>query len=290
MKEIVIISGKGGTGKTSVAAALACVSTQSIVVADCDVDAADLHLIFQPENKYSEDFYSGIKAVIDPQRCTNCGLCAQICRFDAITFKEGTHYVNTLDCEGCGYCKLICPALAINAPAQFVGTVHKANTRIGAPMAHARLVIGADNSGKLVAKVKREARALAEQHQREYILVDGSPGIGCPVISSLSGANLVIFVTEPSRSGLEDLKRVWELARRFDLKAACVINKADLNPRITVEINMFLQTQDISILAELPFNQGFTAAINQGVSLVEHQPQRWADVFQSIWKKTKELL
>lgn len=290
MKEIVIISGKGGTGKTSVAAALACVSPQPIVVADCDVDASDMHLILKPDNQHSEDYYSGVKAMIDPALCTNCGVCAQICRFEAITVKNGSHLVNQLDCEGCGYCQLVCPVSAITTPTQKVGRVHKAITRIGVPLVHAKLDIGADNSGKLVAKVKRDARALAEQHQCHYILVDGSPGIGCPVISSLSGADLVILVTEPSRSGLEDMKRVWELARRFDLKAACVINKADLNPGLAAEIHTFLKSHRISLLAELPYHQDFTAAITQAVSLVEYDPPEWKHVFQSIWDRIlKEL-
>lgn len=291
MKEIVIISGKGGTGKTSVAAALASASPKPLVVADCDVDAADLHLILKPENFHEEDFYSGIKAVIDPILCVNCGLCAQVCRFDAIEIRENAHLVRPLDCEGCAYCQLICPAGAISTPRQKVGTVFRATTRIGTPMAHAKLRIGADNSGKLVAKVKRDARTLADQHQCQYLLVDGSPGIGCPVISSLSGADLAILVTEPSRSGLEDLKRVWELARRFDLKTACVINKADLNYGVRSDIRALLKSHGIPILAELPYHQSFTAAINQGVSLVEHDPSRWRPVFESIWKTIlKELI
>lgn len=291
MKEIVIISGKGGTGKTSVASALAIIQAQKVVMADCDVDAADLHLIFQPENYSDEDYFSGVKAEIDPELCTNCGLCAQICRFDAIRVEDGIHKVLPLDCEGCSYCKYICPTQAIQTPMQNVGKVYLANTRFGIPLAHARLKIGADNSGKLVAKVKRDAKSLAKQHDKKFVLVDGSPGIGCPVISSLSGADYVVLVTEPTRSGLEDLKRVWELARRFDLRAGCIINKADLNPQVRDEIKAFLAENNLTLMAELPYHQDFTTAIINGKTLVEINPSQWTQVFENIWDTIyKELL
>ncbi|MFA5510618.1 MAG: ATP-binding protein [Candidatus Cloacimonadaceae bacterium] len=290
MKEIVIISGKGGTGKTSVASAMAYLKKDELVLADCDVDAADLHLIMQPQNHSEDDYYSGIKAVIDTGACTNCGICAQICRFDAIEVKDGSHHVVTLDCEGCGYCFLRCPVNAISIPTQNVGKVYLADTRLGIPMAHARLKIGADNSGKLVARVKRDARKLASEKEKALILVDGSPGIGCPVISSLSGADYVVLVTEPTRSGLSDLTRVWDLARRFDLKTGCIINKADLNPEVRDEIMEFLADKGIKLLAQLPYHDDFTQAIINGKALMELNPEPWNLVFDQIWTNLlKEL-
>ncbi|HAN40717.1 MAG TPA: 4Fe-4S binding protein [Candidatus Cloacimonetes bacterium] len=285
MKEIVVISGKGGTGKTSVCAALAYIKANELVLADCDVDAADLHLIFRPKVHKDEPFFSGVKAVVDPASCTNCGKCAQVCRFDAVRQDEDAHFVDLLDCEGCGYCALICPVNAITMPKQKVGRVFGSEARTGTPMAHARLDIGADNSGKLVTKVKSDSKALATEHSRELILVDGSPGIGCPVIASLSGADLALMVTEPSISGLEDLKRVCELGSKFDLKMACVINKTDINPRIATEIRNTMKQRNIPILMELPYSNDFSEAISLGQTLTEYNPSQWQALFEQLWEK-----
>lgn len=285
MREIVVISGKGGTGKTSVCAALAYVKPGDLVLADCDVDAADMHLIFQPDVHKDEPFFSGVKAKIDPSLCTNCGKCAEICRFDAIREHEDSRFVELLDCEGCGYCALICPTNAISMPQQKVGRVFVSEARTGTPMAHARLDIGADNSGKLVAKVKSDAKALATEHLLELILVDGSPGIGCPVIASLAGADLALLVTEPSISGLEDLKRVCDLAAKFDLKMACVINKADLNPKIATEIRNTMKQRKIPILMELPYSHDFSQAISLGQTLIEYKASQWQPLFEQLWER-----
>lgn len=285
MKEIVVISGKGGTGKTSVCAALAYVGAGELVLADCDVDASDMHLIFQPKVLKDEPFFSGVKAVIDPASCTNCSKCAAICRFDAIRTHEAAHFVDSLNCEGCGYCALICPVNAIEMPKQKVGRVFGSEARTGTPMAHARLDIGADNSGKLVAKVKSDSKALAAEHSRDYILVDGSPGIGCPVIASLAGADLALIVTEPSISGLEDLKRVCDLGAKFDLKMACVINKTDINPKIATEIRNTMKQRNIPILMELPYCNDFSEAISLGQTLVEYNPSQWQAQFEQLWEK-----
>lgn len=291
MKEIVIISGKGGTGKTSVCAALAYLKPDDLVIADCDVDAADMHLIFQPQVHKDEPFYSGVKAIIDPRFCTNCGECARVCRFDAISEIKGVRYVDLLDCEGCGYCALVCPEDAIEMPQQKVGQVFASDARTGTPMAHAHLDIGADNSGKLVAKVKRDAKALATKHSRPYILVDGSPGIGCPVIASLAGADLALLVTEPSISGWEDLKRVCELASKFDLKMACVINKTDINPNIASEIRNTMKQRNIPILMELPYSDDFSKAISLGQTLIEFNSSQWQASFEQLWEQIlKEVL
>lgn len=289
MKEIVIISGKGGTGKTSVAAALAFME-KSVVMADCDVDAADLHLILKPIVESREDFYSGVKAVIDPEKCSSCGHCEEICRFHAISH-QGPHYqVDPLDCEGCGYCYWVCPVKAIELPEQKVGQCFISRTKLGCKLVHAKLGIGADNSGKLVARVKKSAKQQAEMTGMDYMLVDGSPGIGCPVIASLAGADFVLLVTEPSLAGLSDLKRVWELAAQFRIPASCIINKADLNPQITEQIKEFLLQNNILMVDEIPYDEDFSRAITLGQSLVEYNPAKWQPRFARIWKLiTKEL-
>ena len=289
MKEIVCISGKGGTGKSSVVSALAWIAKENLVVADCDVDAADLHLIFSPIARKCEDFYSGIKAEIDPAKCIGCGLCAEKCRFDAICRKDGVYEVSALDCEGCGYCYHICPTKAISLPEQLVGNCYTSDTRFNCSLVHAKLGIGADNSGKLVARVKNEAKVLAKKEEKDYLLVDGSPGIGCPVISSLSGADIVLMVTEPSLSAQSDLARLWELIQKFQISAACIINKADINPEISQTIRTWLQKEGIRHLADLPYSSDFQIAITNGQSVTEQNNTKWQPMFLKIWESLKEI-
>lgn len=284
MKEIVIISGKGGTGKTSITAAFAMLARGKAVLADCDVDAADLHLILCPEMLSTQDFYSGYLARINPDLCSLCGECQKVCRFEAISLKQGQFVVNDLNCEGCAYCSRVCPALAINMVEQNVGELFHSTAKTGDPMIHARLRSGADNSGKLVAQVKKEARQSAKETGREYILVDGSPGIGCPVISSLSGARLVILVTEPTISGLHDLKRVYELVKRFHIPAACLVNKADLNLEYSLKIRNNLHSKGILHLADLPYDDSFTRAMTLGKSIVEEDTDLARQVI-TVWEK-----
>jgi MinD superfamily P-loop ATPase len=288
MREIVILSGKGGTGKTSVAGSLALVAGKTAVIADCDVDAADLHLILKPERVKEEDFYSGYIAEIDFQKCSNCGRCLEVCRFGAVQKKKDQYYIDPVKCEGCGYCSYICPRGSIGMSEQKVGKLYHSHIRTGSLMIHASLGIGADNSGKLVARVKKDAQTTAEQNGYKYIIVDGSPGIGCPVISSLSGADFVLLITEPTRSALHDLKRVWELSQRFHLPAGCIINKADLNAEIRAEIEVFLQRNKILHLASLPYDNDFQRAITEGVSLVEYNSSKWSSCFQAIWQELSQ--
>jgi len=289
MKEIVIISGKGGTGKTSITAAFAMLGGTSIVVADCDVDAADMHLLLKPDWAFSEDFYSGVIAVIDQEKCIRCGNCQSICRFNAIPKINDEYVVNELNCEGCGYCARICPADAIEMVEQNVGKFYISNTKAENKLVHARLKSGADNSGKLVAKVKKEAKLIAEKEQKEYIVVDGSPGIGCPVVSSLSGADYVVLVTEPSVSGLHDLKRVYQLVNKFGISAGCIINKADINQNVTDLIMKFLSDNDIDHLGNLPYDEDFTKAMTEGKTIVETQESHLKNLITEMWNKIKEI-
>ena len=269
MKEIVVLSGKGGTGKTSITASLAVLAGNEAVVADCDVDAANMHLLMQPDFALSSEFYSGELAIIDQNACTQCGVCSEKCRFGAIPFINNIFIVNPLSCEGCGYCQKVCPTEAISMKSRKSGYVYISNTKVNSTMVHARLDIGAENSGKLVAKVKNEAKELAEQQNKSFVIVDGSPGIGCPVVSSLSGANYVVLVTEPTVSGLHDLERVYSVIKRFRIKAGCIINKFDINPKKTDEIIEFLRKENITHLSNIPFDIRFTKAMIEAKTIVE---------------------
>lgn len=288
MKEIVIISGKGGTGKTSITASLAILAGSEAVIADCDVDAADMHLLMQPVIKKSVDFYSGVIALIDEDKCTNCGICADVCRFNAIPIIENQHTVKNLDCEGCGYCAKVCPEDAITMYEQNVGDWFISQSKIENTLVHAKLGIGAENSGKLVAKVKKEAKQIAEKENKEYIIVDGSPGIGCPVVSSLSGANYAVLVTEPSLSGLHDLKRVYELVKKFNIKAGCIINKSDINLDMTNRVLQFLKDESITHIANLPYDESFTKAMTLGETIVEYDHAELKDLLVKSWETVKQ--
>ena len=289
MREIVVISGKGGTGKTSLTASFAMMGATDVVLADCDVDAADMHLLMQPDLESSEDFYSGEVAFIEQANCINCGICQDVCRFDAISIINGQYIVTPLDCEGCGYCARVCPTDTIINKDLLVGKLFISTIKTGGKMVHAHLGIGADNSGKLVAKVKDEAKALALKDEKDYVLVDGSPGVGCPVISSLSGASFAVLVTEPSISGIHDLKRVYELVKKFNIKAGCIINKADVNIEKQTEIKQFLADEGIEHLADLPYDEDFTKAMTLGQTIVESENENLTSLLEQAWEKIKEL-
>lgn len=288
MKEIVVISGKGGTGKTSITATLAVLAGKNAVIADCDVDAADMHMLMKPVIEKSENFFSGVAAQIDENKCINCGICADVCRFKAIPVINSKHSINILNCEGCGYCEKVCPVEAISMHEQNVGDWYISKTRIGNTLVHAKLGIAAENSGKLVAKVKNETKKIAERENKKYIIVDGSPGIGCPVVSSLSGANYVVLVTEPSLSGLHDLKRVFELVKKFNLKAGCIINKSDINPEVTNKIIQFLKDESIKHIASLPYDENFTKAMTMGKTIVEYDHSGLKDLLVESWEIVKQ--
>jgi MinD superfamily P-loop ATPase len=290
MKEVVVISGKGGTGKTSITAAFSYLGGRDIVVADCDVDAADMHLLMQPDFNKAEDFYSGLLAKINPEKCTNCGVCAEVCRFDAIPVINDQHIVEPLNCEGCGYCPRVCPEDAIAMEDQNVGKWYISTTKTGSSMVHARLGIGAENSGKLVAKVKNEAKRIAKETNRIIVLVDGSPGIGCPVVSSLSGAHLVVLVTEPTISGLHDLKRVYQLVKKFNIKAGCIINKSDINLQVSAEIEHFLKEENIYYISSLPYDESFTNSMVNGQTIVEYKNSNLVPIISDSWDKIKKII
>lgn len=290
MKEIVVISGKGGTGKTSFTASLSVLAGSEAVVADCDVDAADMHLLMKPIVEKSENFFSGVVAEIDPDRCTNCGICAEKCRFNAIPIIDNQHTIHKLNCEGCGYCEKVCPVDAIKMNEMNVGDWFISKTKVGNTMVHAKLGIGAENSGKLVAKVKNEAKRIAKEQNKDYVIVDGSPGIGCPVVSSLSGANYVVLVTEPSISGFHDLKRVCEVVEKFNLKAGCVINKFDINQEISNQIIDFMHEKLIDHIVNMPYSDQFTKAMTVGKTIVEYDKGELKDKLIEAWNKVKEVL
>ena len=290
MKEIVVISGKGGTGKTSITASFAHLGGKDVVVADCDVDAADMHLLMMPDFAEKEDFFSGEIARIDQDACTQCGKCAEVCRFEAIPVIDGKYIVEPLDCEGCGYCPRVCPTDAIVMEEQNVGKWYVSGIKTGSIMVHARLGIGAENSGKLVAKVKNEAKRIAEETGKKIVIVDGSPGVGCPVVSSLSGADFVILVTEPTVSGLHDLKRVYELVKKFRIKAGCIINKSDLNLQMTDEIESYLEQENIISLSHLPYDEAFTRAMTMGQTIVEYDENGLNKTIVETWSSIKQII
>lgn len=290
MKEIVIISGKGGTGKTSFAASLAYLGGSDVVVVDCDVDAADMHLLLQPDFAKSEEFFSGELAVIDQEKCIKCGKCKEVCRFDAISIINNKYIVDPLSCEGCGYCARVCPEKAITNEDLNVGNWYISRTKVNNILVHAKLGIGADNSGKLVAKVKEEAKKIATENNNDYIIVDGSPGIGCPVVSSLSGANFVVLVTEPSAAGLHDLKRVYELVKKFHIKAGCIINKADINKQKAEEVKSFLKEEKIEYIVDFPYDIDFTKAMVKGETIVEYDNGNLKNLVVESWNKIKEYV
>ena len=290
MKELVVISGKGGTGKTSITASLATLAKKDAIIADCDVDAADMHLLLEPDFEKSEDFYSGVLAYIDQDLCSKCGRCYEVCRFGAIDFTDGIYSVDELSCEGCGYCARVCESDAIEMNERNVGKWYISNIKTGSKMVHAKLGIGAENSGKLVAKVKTEAKTIAINEKIKYVIVDGSPGVGCPVVSSLSGANFVLLVTEPSVSGLHDLKRVYELVKRFGLSAGCIINKADLNSDKSDEIEKFCKDEGIEFFGKIPYFEDFTKAMVEKKSIVEYSDSKASKAIKECWSKIEEIL
>jgi MinD superfamily P-loop ATPase len=285
MKQIVIISGKGGTGKTSITASLAKLCRNS-VIADCDVDASNLHMLLEPVCCRTEKFYSGYHAFIDKDRCAKCDKCIDSCRFNAID----NYHVSEIFCEGCGYCKIVCPENAIELKKAYRGVIHISNTRLNMPLVHTEMEIGAQNSGKLVAYVKSTAQKIADEKKLEYILVDGSPGIGCPVIASLIGADIAVIVTEPTSTAKSDMVRLHKLINSFDTNTAIIINKSDINKKVTAEIVKYSKANNITVLGYIPHSTLFHKALAENKIVTEFNDKEIEESINIVWANIINLL
>jgi MinD superfamily P-loop ATPase len=281
MRELVIISGKGGTGKTTLTAAFASLAKNSILC-DADVDAADLHLLMDPEIQQRTDFMGGSIAEIRNHDCVMCGRCLDLCKFDAISEE---YVVDPVSCEGCGVCVDLCPEQAIDFPVQKCGEWYISKTKYGT-MVHARLGIAEENSGKLVSLVRSQAKNLAEENGNDLILTDGPPGIGCPVIASIGGATALIIVVEPTVSGLHDMTRVADLAVAFKVPGLICVNKFDLNEEMTAEIEAVAQKRNMTTVGRIPFDPQFTKAMVEGKNIFEYrEDSATADTVREVWEK-----
>jgi len=295
MKELVVISGKGGTGKTSVVASFAALA-EDAALADCDVDAADLHLVLDPTIVRRADFSGGSRARIDPDRCTACGKCRQLCRFDAIRLDgpgnanaDRTYRVDPIGCEGCGICARFCEPGAVEFGPVVNGKWFVSETRCG-PMVYARLGVAEQNSGKLVSLVRSEARKIALERGCGLVIVDGSPGIGCPVIASITAADLVLVVTEPALSGLHDLQRVADLTAHFGIRTLLCINKWDINRNIASQIETHARRRGLELSGNIRYDRAVTGAQIKRLSVVEYAENGAADDITSLWANVRSSL
>ncbi|MHC1599328.1 MAG: ATP-binding protein [Candidatus Methanospirareceae archaeon] len=291
MKQLTIVSGKGGTGKTTIVGSFA-VLAENKVLADCDVDAPDLHLLLHPEILTKQEF-KGVKvAVMDKSLCTECGTCKETCRFNAIVSTEESSYaINPARCEGCGACVFTCPQEALTLQERVSGYAFVSKTKYGT-LAHAQLNIAEETSGKLVTVVRNNAQQVAEKESCELILIDGAPGIGCPVIASLSGVDLALIVTEPTQSGLHDLKRILGVVEHFGVKPSVCINKCDINEAVSEEIETFCTEQRIEIVGKIVYDESITKAMVAGVPVVafESEPKSEAgEEITEMWNRIKRI-
>jgi MinD superfamily P-loop ATPase len=286
MKQLTVLSGKGGTGKTTLTASFA-VLAKKAVLADCDVDAPDLHMLLHPEIIRTQEFRGSKLAIIDDAKCTECGLCREKCRFDAIT--EDIK-VDPIACEGCGVCTVVCPVNAITLTERISGHAYISKTKYGF-MAHAMLSPGEANSGKLVTLVRQNAKILAEKENSDLVIIDGSPGIGCPVIASVTGVDIGLVVTEPTMSGIHDLKRALQLLKHFSVTPFVCVNMHDINKDNTERILSFCEENSIEIAGRIPFNPKVTEAMVSGKTIIEYSPESdVAEEIESIWRKTFSFL
>lgn len=284
MKKITVISGKGGTGKTTLTANFSALARDH-VIADCDVDAPNMHLLLKPEIEREDTFSAGKLAVRDREKCTDCGLCYKHCRFNAI---NEDFSINPIKCEGCSVCAEVCPVDAIKMKVVPTGQIYQSFTDYG-PMIHARLKAGAENSGKLVSEVRDKAEEKAKTDANSLVLVDGSPGIGCPVIASLNGADLALIVTEPTKSGFSDLKRVIEMIEHFEIEARVIINKFDLNHNMADEIEKFCVSNGLKVLQRIPFSSLFVDSLREGELIVEqYKSSKPARLIKELWQEIVE--
>ena len=295
MKEIVVISGKGGTGKTSIVAAFASLA-KNAVFADCDVDAADLHLVLEPKIKQTADFSGGKQASVITEKCIGCGKCRELCKFNAINFNGPandivgkTFTVDPISCEGCKVCVEFCPVNAIEFEDSINGQWFISDTRFGT-MVHARLGIAEENSGKLVSLIRKEAKRIAEEQKKDLVIIDGSPGIGCPVIASITGADLVLVITEPTLSGKHDLERVAELAAGFNIPTLVAINKFDLNPDMAERIEKAVRKRNMKTVGRIRYDKAFTKAQIMKCSVVEYTSSAVSEDIKSLWRNVTYAL
>ncbi len=295
MKELVVISGKGGTGKTSIVAAFAALA-KNAVLADCDVDAADLHLVLEPKVVRTNDFSGGKRATIVTEKCIGCGKCQELCRFDAIHLNgeandvvEKTFVIDPVSCEGCKVCVEFCPAEAIEFNDSINGQWFISDTRFG-PMVHAKLGIAEENSGKLVTVIRKEAKKIAQEQKKDLLIVDGSPGIGCPVIASITGADLVLVVTEPTLSGKHDLDRVSKLTANFGIKTLVCVNKADINLQITGQIIEEAVQRGLKVIGKIPYDEAFTKAQMIKASVIEYTGGSITEQIKALWRQVTYAL
>lgn len=284
IKQLTVVSGKGGTGKTTVAAAFATLS-DSHVIADCDVDAADLHLILNPNVDKSEEFYGGKTAVVDSGKCTQCDECAKVCRFDAIK----NYAVDTISCEGCGVCAQACPEGAIAMIRHKSGHWFISHARSGY-MTHAELGIAEENSGKLVTLVRQQAKLIAEREKKEYVIIDGPPGIGCPVIAAITGVDLLLAVTEPTLSGIHDLERVVGVANHFNIPVVVCINKYDINPDNTSKIEGHCLKNNLKVVGKILYDPRVTKAMVSKKSVIEYPCGEVTKEITRVWKRVEHKL
>lgn len=282
MKQIVVISGKGGTGKTVLTGSFASLAKNKIMV-DCDVDAADLHLLLHPVIKERHEFRSGKTARLNKKICDQCGKCIVACRFEAI--KED-FTIDPISCEGCALCSHVCPSAAITMSENIAGEWFVSDTKYG-PFVHAKLGIAEENSGKLVAKVRQVAKEIAKKEKLDYIIIDGPPGIGCPVIASLSGVDCALIVTEPTLSGLHDAERVMEVAGHFKVPVKLVVNKYDLNSEMTTNIENFCKSKDIAVIGKIGFDKAIVESMVAGKTIIDYSGGRTRKDVISIWEELK---
>lgn len=296
MKQLVVLSGKGGTGKTTVTAALAHLASRElpIVLADADVDAANLELVLDPKKLETHDFMSGKLAVIDPEKCTACSICETVCRFDAILPPAESPFsyayqVDDLACEGCGSCYYQCPDDAIRLRERHAGRWFRSESRFGA-LFHAHLFAGEENSGKLVTLVKQQGRLLASDTDAQLLLMDGPPGIGCPVISASAGADMALLVVEPTVSGVHDLQRILGTTEHFGVPALVVINKADLNSKRSDEVANFCEGRRVALVGRIPYNDVVTEAMVQGQPVTSYTDGTVTEALRGVWARVKDRL
>nr|WP_048135825.1 ATP-binding protein [Methanolobus tindarius] len=285
MKQLTVISGKGGTGKTTFTSSFAALA-QNAVIADCDVDAADMHLILQPEIFETHDFYGLDVASVNRNLCTDCGICVSSCRFAAICSDK---VIDVYKCEGCGVCEYVCPENAVSMIKKKAGEYYCSNTRFG-PLVHAKLGVGEEASGKLVSEVRSRASELAEESGKDLIVVDGPPGTGCAVIAATTGTDLVLVVTEPTKSGVHDLERVVQVARHFRIPVVVCINKCDINDKLSVSIVEYCKNNGIPVMGMLPYDDVVIESMVAGKSVVEYSDGQISESIRLVWEKLEDLL